>query len=71
MNGKKSKGAKGNSKREVLVVGSKMKAFVKSKGMKSSGDLIDALNASMYCALERACERASSNKRSTVRPQDI
>jgi hypothetical protein len=73
MNGKKAAkaGGKGGAKRDSLVVGSKIKAHVKSKGCKSSGDLLDAVNDALYGILDRACERSQSNKRSTVRPQDV
>ena len=57
--------------RENLVVTSKCKAYIKSQGYKSSGDLVDAANAAVYGILDAAMARAGSNKRSTVRPQDI
>lgn len=54
-----------------LVVGSKVKAFLKSKGMKSSGEIVDALNAVVADALDKAVGRAKANHRSTVRAQDL
>jgi histone H3/H4 len=64
------KGKKGGA-RESLVVASKFKAYIKSKGFKSSSDLIDAANSAVHRLLDSAMERAGSNKRATVRPQDI
>jgi hypothetical protein len=57
--------------REVLVVVSKIKEFIKSKDCMTAGDLPDALSGQVYSMLERACERAKANKRSTVRPEDL
>ena len=62
---------KSSSKKEVLVVASKVKAFVKSKGMMSSSDSIAALNDKVYCLLEKAIARTQANRRSTVKPQDL
>jgi histone H3/H4 len=57
--------------REILVVVSKVKDFIKSKECMTAGDLPEALSALVYTMLERACERAKANKRSTVRPEDL
>ncbi|MCI0499355.1 MAG: hypothetical protein L0Y36_06720 [Planctomycetales bacterium] len=59
------------SGKEVLVVASKVKAFVRSKGMMSSSDSIAALNDKVYCLLEKAICRTQANRRSTVKPQDL
>ena len=67
----KKPAAKKVSKKEVLVVASKVKAFVKSKGMMSSSDSIAALNDKVYCLLEKAICRTQANRRSTVKPQDL
>lgn len=58
-------------KRDVLVVGSKVKAVIKSKGLKTAGDTLEAVSDKVYCLLDRAAERTKSNRRSTVRPQDL
>ncbi|GMV83518.1 MAG: hypothetical protein AMXMBFR7_47020 [Planctomycetota bacterium] len=68
--GKKAAG-KGKASTEGLVVGSKVKNYVKSKGLKSSGELIDAVSACVACCLDKAVDRAKANKRSTVRPGDL
>jgi len=54
-----------------LVVGSKLKALVNAKGMKCSGDLLDALNLAVAGVLDQACRRAKANQRATVRPEDL
>ena len=58
-------------KKDVLVVGSKVKAFIKQKKMMSSGDLIESLSDKVYDLLDEAVKRTKANKRSTVRPQDL
>ena len=68
---KAKRGGRKAAARESLVVTSKCKAYIKSQGYKSSGDLVDAANAAVYGILDAAMSRAGSNKRSTVRPQDI
>lgn len=57
--------------KEVLVVSSKVKAFIKSKKCMTSGELIGALNDEVKCILDRACKRAKANKRSTLRARDL
>lgn len=57
--------------KESLVIGSKVKAYIKSKGLMCSGELPDAVSDLVRQALDKACERTSANKRSTVRPHDL
>ncbi len=66
----KKKAAKKSTK-EVLVVASKVKAYVKSQGMMSSSDAIAALNEQVYALLDAAIKRTQDNRRSTVKPQDL
>jgi len=72
---KKAKTAKTAKKakksRDVLVVGSKVKAYVKGQGAMSSGELIGALNDEVCTLLDRAIARSSGNRRSTVQPKDL
>jgi histone H3/H4 len=56
---------------EVLVVASKVRAHLKGKGVKMSGELIGALNGKVQWMLDEAAKRAQSNKRATVKPQDV
>ena len=65
------KKAKKASKKEVLVVASKIKAYVKSKKMMTSSDAVAGLSDKVYALLDDAIARTKANKRSTVKPQDI
>lgn len=56
---------------EMLVVGSKVKAYIKSKGCHTSGDALDGLSKKVQEILDAAIMRCKENKRSTVRPQDM
>jgi hypothetical protein len=56
---------------EALVVGSKVKDYVKSKNLHMSGDLIEALSKEVAGLLDKAAKRCEDNKRSTVRPADL
>jgi len=67
----KKKTAKKCECKEVLVVASKVKAYVKSKGMMSSSDAVAALNCEVYKILDAGIARTEANKRSTVKPQDL
>jgi hypothetical protein len=62
---------KKSASNDVLVVASKVKAYVKSQGMMSSSDAIGALNSQVYSLLDQAIARTKANKRSTLRPQDL
>lgn len=57
--------------RESLVVGSKVKAYIKGKGMKTAGDTLEAVSEKVYALLDDAVARTKANKRATVRPQDL
>jgi hypothetical protein len=58
-------------KRDVLVVASKVKAYIKSKNMMTSSDALEAISDKVYCMLDAAIERTKANRRSTVKPQDL
>ncbi len=62
---------KKTAKKESLIVGSKVRAYIKKKGAMTSGELLDALNNKVYCALDCAVSRAKANGRKTVRAQDV
>lgn len=55
----------------MLVVGSKVKAYVKEKGLHSSSDLAEGLSKEVEALLGKAVARCQANKRSTVRPADL
>lgn len=57
--------------KESLIVASKVKAYVKSKGMMSSSDMLETLSCKVYCLLDAAIARTKDNRRSTVKPQDL
>ncbi len=57
--------------REVLVVASKVKAYVKSRRMNTSADAIAELSDKVYCLLDQATTRTKANGRKTVKPQDV
>jgi histone H3/H4 len=56
---------------EALVVGSKVKALIKSNKCLTSGELLDALSAKVAEVVAGACARAKKNGRSTVRAHDL
>ena len=60
-----------SKEKEILVVISKTKAYIKEKGFMMSSDAIDTLNEKMYQLIEDAIERTKNNKRSTLRPHDF
>ena len=59
------------AKQDPLVVGSKVKAFIKSKKCLTSGELLGALTAKVASILEAATVRTKKNGRSTVRAHDL
>ncbi len=62
---------KASKAKEPLVVTSKVKAYIKGKGMMTATDAVTAINELLYSILDRAVERAKANRRTTVRPQDL
>ncbi|MBU1164180.1 hypothetical protein KKA15_01285 [Patescibacteria group bacterium] len=56
---------------DTMVVGSKVKAYIKSKGCHTSSDTLGALNEKVVQLLEVATYRCKSNRRTTVKPQDL
>ena len=67
----KAKKATKKKAREVVVVGSKVKDVVRNAGLRSDGDLVQAVSDSVHDLLEAAINRAQQNKRGTVRPYDL
>jgi hypothetical protein len=66
---KKAGGAKG--KKDVLIVASKVKAYMHGKKMNTSADAIGCLSQQVYALLDAAAERSKANGRKTVKAQDI
>ena len=56
---------------DSVIVASKVKAYVKSKGMMSSSEMLGGLNCAIYCLLDAAIERTKANRRSTVKAADL
>jgi len=52
-------------------VGSKVKEVVREAGLRSDGELVQALSDKVHEILRGAIHRAKSNKRGTVRPYDL
>jgi len=67
----KKKAAKKGAGKEPLVVASKVKAYIRGKGLMCSSDAIGALNDTVYKLLDAALQRTKANRRSTVKPQDL
>lgn len=57
--------------KEMLIVGTKVKNYIKAKGVMSSADVLEALNAALYDLLDKAVERAQGNGRKTVQGKDV
>ena len=68
---KKAASKKPAAKKEMLVVASKVKAYIKGKGLMTSSDAIGALNDKIHQLLDQAASRTENNRRSTVKPQDL
>jgi len=64
-------GAEGATADVMTVVASKVKQVVKAKGLRSDGNLVDALNVKVIAMIGRAADRAKADGRATVRPQDL
>jgi hypothetical protein len=56
---------------ESLIVASKVKTHIKSKGMMTSSDALEALSDKVYCMHEAAIARIQAHRRSTVKVQDL
>ena len=56
---------------DSLVVTSKVKDYIKSKGCQTSADAVEALNKKVAGVLDEAVARVKANSRATVKPYDI
>jgi histone H3/H4 len=56
---------------ETIVVVSKVKEYVKTKGMQTSETAVDALSNTVRELLDKAVTRAKDNGRQTVKDRDI
>lgn len=68
---KKKAAKKKIGNKEILIIASKTKAYIKSQGMMTSSDTIGALSDAIYGLIDAAIARTLANRRSTVKPQDL
>jgi len=61
----------GGESKDMLIVGTKVKNYIKTKEVFSSADVLEALNGAVYAILDKAVERAKANGRKTVQGRDI
>jgi hypothetical protein len=61
----------GTEEKDMLLVSSKVKAYIKSKNFMTSGDALDALNEKVYRLIDEALARTEANKRQTLKPTDL
>jgi hypothetical protein len=57
--------------RGLLVVASKVKAYVRSRGLNTSAEAISCLSDKVHVLLDQATARTSANGRKTLKPQDV
>ncbi len=57
--------------KEIVVVGSKVKEVIKEAGLRSDGELVEAVSNKVHDLLAAAVKRCQENNRSTVRPHDL
>jgi len=67
----RKKTAKAAKNRDVLVVASKVKAYVRDMDMNTSAEAISTLSERVYTLLDEAAQRTQANGRKTVKAQDI
>ncbi len=54
-----------------FAVTARVKEYVRKKGLRSDGELVDELNVVIQETLDNAIMRAEDNGRATVRPSDL
>ncbi|MFQ5963123.1 MAG: hypothetical protein ACE5KZ_02445 [Candidatus Scalinduaceae bacterium] len=57
--------------REILVVASKIKEYIKSNNCNTSGEFIGELSNSVYDTIDKAINRAQGNNRKTIQAKDV
>ena len=57
--------------KKPLVVASKIKAYIKSRGAESSGEILDALSEKVMKLLDAAIANAKADERTVVGPGDF
>ena len=69
-NSKEEKMAK-KKDRDVLVVASKIREYVKSNDCNTSGEFIGELSNTVYDLIDKAIDRAQGNNRKTIQAKDV
>jgi histone H3/H4 len=67
----KAKKASKSSKKEVVIVASKMKDAIRNADCNVAGDAIEHLNEIVHHIITQATKRAKDNGRKTVRGYDF
>ncbi len=57
--------------KETLVVVSKVKEYMKSKGFQTSESAVDVLSDAVRELLDKAGKRAKGNNRQTIKDRDV
>jgi histone H3/H4 len=57
--------------REVLVVASKIREYVKNNDCNTSGEFIGELSNTVYDLIDKAINRAQGNNRKTIQAKDV
>ena len=57
--------------KETLLVSSKVKNVIKSKGLMCASETMDALNDCVHECIKNATDRAKANGRKTVQAKDL
>ncbi len=57
--------------RDVLVVASKVREYVKSNKCNTSGEFIGELSNTVYDLIDKAISRAQGNNRKTIQAKDV
>jgi hypothetical protein len=63
--------ARSSKPKEIVVVGSKVKEVIREAGLRSDGELVQAVSDKVHELLQEAITRCKANGRSTVRPYDL
>jgi histone H3/H4 len=64
-------GARSSKPKEIVVVGSKVKEVIREAGLRSDGELVQAVSDKVHELLEDSVKRAASNRRRPLRFFDI
>ena len=63
--------AKSSKSKDIIVVSSKVKEYIKSQECLTSSEVVEALSSKVYACLDEAINRANGNGRKTVTAKDI